>query len=153
MSLSVLDRDLLAQLEGILQDPQYVAETLGGPEGVERFRENGRTLEGLGFQLLLSEDSVRILHMGRDFNVRLPLGTAALDHREMSRLFQRLRDCFGRFGERVLPWFFEAGPNVTVPYSVMKDLILATDRVLRSRCADAPEDAGSRPADGSSPIN
>jgi len=66
----------------------------------------------------------------------------------MSRLFQTLRNRFGRFGERMLPWIFEPGPNVTVPYAVMKDLILAADRVLRSRLPDAVEDAGSQPADG-----
>ena len=130
--------DPLDRLAAFLPYGADPVERIGGEEAAERFREDWQTLSGLGFRIVLADNAVQVFHGSRGFEFQIPVGAPVFDFEGMDRLFAELRRCFGRPLERWIPWLFQAGPAVTVPFGLLKNVILTADRVLGGRSAVSP---------------
>lgn len=98
----------------------------------DRLAAHWDRLQGLGFELEIEHDRLRVHHGNRGFDAVIHLSHPA-DLGERRQLFESLKHAFGKPSDRFLSWILRPSQAVTLPYESLREVI--------ALCQDARETA------------
>jgi hypothetical protein len=110
-------RDLLTPL----LPPGVPSEALLSAETLEALQSHCRNLEGLGFELEVRENNLRVRQRHRGFDMVIQFSDQD-DLGERRRFFAALKRTFGSFWDR-FSWLVHPSKAVTVPYEHVKAVL------------------------------
>ncbi|GAB4266239.1 MAG: hypothetical protein Kow0092_19030 [Deferrisomatales bacterium] len=111
------------------------------PSAADALERHLDRLAGLGFELTLTVDSLRVRHRLRGFETVIRLSLPD-DMGERRRLFRALRRAFGSPWDRWAPWALQPPPAVTLPYESLKAVLQACQSLRQRRRSAETRKAG-----------